>query len=69
MVAIELKRKVCHTEVIEDDCGLRLVDACHDAPRSLKLNDAYICAGDEFGNICEEIDPVLRRDDFGCLCC
>ena len=69
MVAIELKRDVCHTEVIEDDCGFRLADVCHDVPRSLGLNDAYICAGDEFGDICEEIAPVLRADDCGCLCC
>ncbi len=69
MVAIELKDKVCHTEVIEDDCGYRLADVCHDVPRSLKLNDAYICTRDACGEICEEIEPVWKADDCGCLCC
>ena len=69
MVAIELKRNVCHTEVIEDNCGSRLVDVCHDVPRSLWLNDAYICTTDEFGDICEEVAPVLRADDCGCSYC
>lgn len=69
MVAIELERNVCHTEVIEDDCGFRLANVCHDEPRLWGLRDSYICSQDDCGVECEEIAHGLRADDCGCLCC
>mgnify|MGYP001599391429 CR=1 FL=1 len=69
MTVLALRKDICHTEAIEDDCGFRLVNVCHEAPRSWGLSDSCICTDDELGLRCEEIAPVLRVDDCGCLCC
>ena len=69
MEVLNIKRDICHTEAVRDEFGYKLVKVCRDAPQTVEQRETYLCTRDTLGMRCEEISPVSRVDDCGCLCC
>lgn len=69
MTILDVNRQICHTEAVEDACGVRLVNVCHPETRLLGSSNSYVCSRDWAGLKCEEIPSVQCADACACACC